>query len=105
MKKILFIDNDKNAMKNLKKQLHSMQEVWDMSFVERGKDALKLMDNTSYDVAVSEMNMPEMNGVELFDIIMQKYPETVRIMHAENTDSKLYLCPYHPFYLYSFHKV
>ncbi|MCP4252142.1 MAG: HDOD domain-containing protein [Candidatus Scalindua sp.] len=89
MKKILFIDSDKNALRNLRKQLHSMQIVWDMFFVESGKDALKLMESASFDVAVSEMNMPEMNGVELFDIIIQKYPETVRIMHSENTDSKL----------------
>ncbi len=89
MKKILFIDNDKNAIKNLKKQLHSMQVVWNMSFVESAKDALTLMEGTSYDVTVSEMNMPEMNGVELFEIILQKYPGTVRIMHSENADSKL----------------
>ncbi len=82
MKKILFIDNDKNAIKNLKKQLHSMREVWDMSFVERGKEALKMMEDTSYDVAVSEMNLTEMNGVELFEIIMQKHPGTVRIIHS-----------------------
>ncbi len=89
MKNILFIANDKNANENLKKQLHSMRTVWDMSFVESAKDALTLMEGTFYDVVVSEMNMPEMNGIELFDTIIQRNPETVRIMYSENTDSKL----------------
>ncbi len=89
MKNILFIANDKNANENLKKQLHSMRTVWDMSFVESAKDALTLMEGAFYDVVVSEMNMPEMNGIELFDTIIQRNPETVRIMYSENTDSKL----------------
>ncbi len=89
MKKILFIDSDKNAIKDLKKQLHAMRVVWDMVFVESGKDALELMESTSYDVAVSEMNMPEMNGIEFFDRIQQSHPKTGRIMYSENPDGKM----------------
>ncbi len=89
MRKILFIDNDKNLISKLKKQLYSMRKSWDMVFVENGKEALKLMDNASYDVIVSDMHIPEMDGVELFDIVMKRYPGTVRIMHSENSDSKL----------------
>lgn len=89
MKKILFVDNNKNTVGHLRKQLDSMRKVWNMTFAENASEALALMEDTSYDVVVSEMNMPEMNGVELFDIIMQKYPGAVRIMHSENTDSKM----------------
>ncbi len=66
-----------------------MRTVWDMFFTKSGEDALKLMESTSYDVVVSEMNLSEMDGVELFDIIMQKYPGTSRIMYSENTDTKM----------------
>ncbi|MHC4269851.1 MAG: HDOD domain-containing protein [Planctomycetota bacterium] len=89
MKRILFVDNDKIAIDKLKKQLHSMRVVWDMVFIESGKDALELMESTSYDVAVSEMNMPEMNGVEFFDIILKRYPGTGRIMYSDNSDRKM----------------
>ncbi len=89
MRKILFVDNDKKVTGKLKKQLYSMQTVWDMVFVGSGKKALELMENTSYDVVVSDMHMPEMDGVELFDIVMKRYPGTVRIMHSENSDSEL----------------
>jgi putative nucleotidyltransferase with HDIG domain len=89
MKKILFIDSDKNEIDKLKKQLHSMRVVWDMDFIENGQDALALMESTSYDVAVSEMNMPEMNGIEFFDRIQQRYPTTGRIMYSDNSDIKM----------------
>ncbi len=89
MKKILFVDNDKNAIDKLQKQLNSMREIWDMAFVESGKDALVLMEDTSYGVVVSDMHLSEMNGVEFFDSVMKMYPGTVRIMYSENSDSEM----------------
>ncbi len=88
MRKILFIDPDRNVIDRLKKQLSSMRVVWDMVFVESGSEALKLLESSSYDVLVSEMHIPDMDGVEFFDIVMKRYPGTVRIMHAENLDSE-----------------
>ncbi len=89
MRKILFVDNDKNAIDKLEKQLYSMRVVWDMVFVSSGKEALKLMESASYDVVVSDMHMAEMDGVEFFDIVMEMYPGTVRIMHSENSNSEM----------------
>ncbi|MCP4266455.1 MAG: HDOD domain-containing protein [Candidatus Brocadiaceae bacterium] len=89
MRKIIFVDNDGNAIDWLKKQLYSMRLVWDMVFAGSGKEALGLMESASYDVVVSDMHMLEMDGVEFFDIVMKKYPGTVRIMHSENSDSEM----------------
>lgn len=40
-----------------------------------GKEALELIDNEMVDVAISDINMPYMNGIELLKIIRSKYPE------------------------------
>ncbi len=89
MEKILFVGNDKDTLDKLQKQLNSMSELWDMDFVECGRDAMELMKNAPYDVVVSDLHMSEMNGVELFDLVMKKYPGVVRIMYSENSDSEL----------------
>ncbi|MHC4454119.1 MAG: response regulator [Planctomycetota bacterium] len=86
MRRILFIDNDKNVLEKLKKQLSSMRAVWDMEFVGCGNEALKLMESAFFNVVVSDMHMSEMDGVRFFDIVMKRYPGTVRIMHSENSD-------------------
>lgn len=38
-----------------------------------GKDALKLLESNSYDVVVTDIGMPVMNGWQLADIIRKKY--------------------------------
>ena len=88
MRNILFVDQDRNVIDRLKKQLSSMRAVWDMVFVESGMDALKLLESASYDVVVSEMHIPDMDGVEFFNIVMEMYPGTVRIMHSEILESE-----------------
>ncbi len=88
VRRILFVDNDKIALDELKKQLFSMRSVWDMVFVGSGKEALELMENASYDVVVSDMHISEMDGIEFFDSVMMRYPGAVRIMHSEKPDNE-----------------
>ncbi len=88
VRRILFVDNDKIVLDELKKQLLSMRSVWDMVFVGSGKEALELMENASYDVVVSDMHISEMDGVEFFDLVMMRYPGVVRIMHSEKPDNE-----------------
>ncbi|ODS34190.1 MAG: signal transduction protein [Candidatus Scalindua rubra] len=86
MRKILFVDDDQKVIQELKGMLHPMRYEWDMEFAGSGKDALKSMEKSSFDVVVSDMDMPEIDGVKLLDIVMERYPATVRIMHSENSD-------------------
>lgn len=57
-----------------------MSDRWDMDFATEGKEALKLMEDTVYDVIVSDMMMPEMSGEELLGAVKEMYPATARIV-------------------------
>ena len=89
MRKIIFVDNDKKVIQKLKKQLYPMRFEWEMDFVRTGEDALGFMENSSVDVVVSDLNLPEMDGVKFFDTVMELYPGTVRIVHSDNSDMAL----------------
>ena len=80
MKKILFVDDDPNVIETFKKLLFPMRNEWEMEFVFSAEDALGLMEKSSFDVVVSDLNMPDMDGAELLNIVMEKYPRTVRII-------------------------
>ncbi len=91
MRKILFVDDDPKDIKWLKKILESMSHEWEMKFAASGKEALNFMAKSPFDAVVSDMRMPEMNGVELLGIITEHYPETVCIIHSELSDKKTVL--------------
>jgi putative nucleotidyltransferase with HDIG domain len=91
MRKILFVDNDAKEIKRLKKMLRPIRHEWEMEFAVNGEEALGFMAKFPFDVIVSDMHLPGISGVELLDTVMERHPETVRIIHSEHSDRKMVL--------------
>ncbi len=79
-KKVLFVDDEPNVLMGLRRMLRPLRNQWDMSFAESGSAALDAMAEQGFDVVVSDMRMPEMDGAELLGRVKDKYPNTVRIV-------------------------
>jgi putative nucleotidyltransferase with HDIG domain len=91
MRKILFVDDVHNVLQGLKRMLRPMRHEWDMEFATSGEEALKILAENPFDIVVSDMRMPGMDGVELLGIVMERYPETVRIILSGHSDKDMIL--------------
>ncbi len=80
MKKILFVDDEPNILDGLKRMLRPLHREWDMAFAQSGEAALETLAGGDYDVVVSDMRMPGMDGAELFGEISKRHPQIVRIV-------------------------
>jgi HD-like signal output (HDOD) protein len=88
MMRVLFIDDDTNLLAGLRRSLRSMRDTWDMEFVPSARLALEAFKTVPFDVVVSDMRMPEMDGADLLNEVMNRYPTTIRLIlsgHADNT--------------------
>ncbi len=79
MKAILFVDDEPNILLGLERMLRPMRHSWSMSFANSGPQALDLMKEKPFDVIVSDMRMPGMDGAHLLNEVMLRYPRVVRI--------------------------
>lgn len=61
---ILIVDDDETQRTMLKKML--VREGYDVETASGGRDALEKFRETSADVVVTDIKMPDMNGLELF---------------------------------------
>src|SRR5687767_155455 len=68
-----------------------MHREWNMAFVGSGSEALDVMSGKPYEVVVSDMCMPGMNGADLLDKVRQRHPQTVRIILSGYADRDLIL--------------
>ena len=89
MKRIMFVDDEPNVLQGLRRMLRSQRDDWEMAFAQSGPEALTMMEREPYDVVVSDMRMPGMNGVELLAEVMRRHPETVRIVLSGHVDKEL----------------
>ncbi len=89
MKRILFIDDDPKVLRGLRRALATIHHEWDVEFAMSGEEALNLMSKSLFDVVVTDTRMPKMNGVELLNTVMERYPDTVRIILSGHTDKEM----------------
>ncbi len=71
--------------------LRNLRDEWDMSFADGGESALRLMEQQPFDVVVSDMRMPGMNGAQLLTEVMRRWPRTVRIVLSGQSDREMIL--------------
>jgi len=88
MKKILFVDDETNLLAGLQRMLRSMRNEWQMAFAPGGHEALEILRSDSFDVIVTDMRMPGMDGCRLLNEVKERYPEIVRIILSGHSDKE-----------------
>lgn len=86
---ILFVDDEPMVLQGLQRILRPLRGEWDMVFAESGAQALELMAGHAFDVIVSDMRMPGINGAELLSEVRRRHPTTVRIVLSGHADKEL----------------
>lgn len=87
-KNVLFVDDEANVLSGLRRLLRGQRSIWEMDFASSGAEALKIMEEKSIDVIVSDMRMPRMNGAELLSTVSNRYPKTVRLILSGQSEQE-----------------
>ncbi len=71
--RVLLIDDEKELVCTLAERLsfRSIEADW----VTSGNDALKKLEESFYDIAVVDIKMPGLSGIELRRVMADKYPK------------------------------
>jgi response regulator RpfG family c-di-GMP phosphodiesterase len=68
------------VLEQLQQMPESRKDQWDLAFARGGEAALTLLDATPFDVEVSDISMPGMDGAALMKTVWERYPAIVRIV-------------------------
>ena len=79
-RRIIFVDDEPMVLKGLQRTLRKMRGEWEMTFTSSSKEALDILGTGSFDVIVSDLRMPEMDGMQLLAEVKSKHPQVVRII-------------------------
>jgi len=84
--RILFVDDDVMILKSLRSVLRRDAARWDMLFVAGAEAALLEIRRSHFDIVISDMRMPGMNGAALLETIRLECPDMCRIMLSGSAD-------------------
>ena len=90
-KRVLFVDDEANLLQGLRRMSYLMRAEWDMEFAENGTQALALLADAPFDIIVSDMRMPGIDGAQLLNEVRQRYPNIVRIILSGHSDREMIL--------------
>lgn len=73
---IYIADDHAIVLEGLSEILKSQAHLKILGVAVNGEEMLKLMDQRRADVAILDINMPKMNGIQCTELIKKKYPQT-----------------------------
>lgn len=89
--RILFVDDDQNILDSFKAVMHGQRKKWKSRFASNGHDALEMVCKSEFDIIITDMKMPDMDGSELLRKIDEIQPDTIRIMLSGHSDMQALL--------------
>jgi len=77
---ILLVDDEPDILESLQELIEVSLEDVDVVSVESGEEALKVLDERTVDLIVSDYKMPGMNGLEFLTEARERLPRVPRIV-------------------------
>lgn len=82
--KVLFVDDDMMVLSGVRRSLFSHRDL-ECQYAASAEDALEALERGPFDVVVSDMRMPDMDGAGLLAVVAQRWPATLRIILSGQT--------------------
>ena len=98
--KILLVDDEEQVVRGVSRMIQCEKDEWEVSTALSGKSALELLSDEPFDVVVSDMRMPGMDGAELLDQVEKLYPGMLRVVLSGQADRDTVLRAVKPMHQY-----
>src|SRR4030066_680613 len=83
LKKVLIVDDEETLTWSMARSLSRDKDKYEVVIANNGREALNLLKNNEVDLVISDIRMPDINGLDLLVRVKKEYPHTkVIIMTA-----------------------
>jgi HD-like signal output (HDOD) protein len=83
---VLFVDDEESMCEMYRDFSHVLQEHYEVVTARRGEEGVKLLHSRKFDVVVTDLTMPEMDGLRFLGHVVQIQPDCARIIISGYAD-------------------
>lgn len=91
LRRILFVDDEPKVLEGLQRMLYPLRNEWRMEFVSSGQQALECLARSDFEVLITDVRMPVMDGIELLTEVAERHPQVIRLVLSGTVDQELTL--------------
>jgi HD-like signal output (HDOD) protein len=77
-KRILFIDDEPALLDSLTRVMRPLKNEWEID-VQKPSEALERLKHERYDVIVTDLRLPVLNGMPVVSQVMERQPDSIRV--------------------------
>ncbi len=86
MRRVLFVDDEPQILDGLRNLLRRQRHRWETAFALGGPAALAELGRRPFDIVVSDMRMPGMDGATLLENVRRDHPGVARVILSGQAD-------------------
>lgn len=89
--RVLFVDDEPRVLEGIQRMMFGASpnaHAWQVATAAGGADAIAAFEREAFDVVVSDMRMPAMDGAELLGVVMDRWPGALRVILSGQTDEE-----------------
>ncbi len=80
MTRVLFVDDEPLVLRSLGRAFRIHKVPWDTQFVDSADAALDLLAREPFDIVITDLRMPDVDGVELLARVQRAHPGIARLV-------------------------
>jgi len=88
-KRIMFVDDEPAVLGALANLLRRDRHRWDLVFANGGAEAIRELGSRNFDIVITDMRMPHVDGLAVLAAVKEKSPRTIRIILSGYAESAL----------------
>lgn len=86
--RVLFVDDEQAILEALRAVLRPQRREWDMVFALGGPAGVQEIQSSKFDVVITDMRMPIIDGAALLTRVKELQPHAVRLVLSGQTDAQ-----------------
>jgi len=83
----LLVDDEPALLRALRRLIFQRRPDWEIHLANSAADAIELLESRRFDCVMSDLCMPHMDGMLFLELVRERYPQTVRVVHSSHIET------------------
>jgi DNA-binding NarL/FixJ family response regulator len=85
--RLLLVDDEPSVLRGLQRVLATKQPFWEIHTAKNGEEAVEKLGQFGFDLVITDLQMPRLNGWSLLFRLRKDHPETLRVVHSSQSET------------------